>query len=1034
MTKISARDLCAGCGLLVSIRTIQRHKHRILAGFTCGDRKGRKAALHYLPKLAGGVKDVREVNGWEHVARNGNNAEYAQAGRSSDEATVGEVVHPNEFEGDGEAQMLNHNNEDAYASGNCDGIRRAPCGNAGGDSNIHEDAHMHADSSNDIDIDIDAHANDDGNGDDHNLNVNADSDGDGDATADDGGNTTADSSDGYVTADCSNGNGDATADGNGDGDSTAGSSDGNSYASVDGDGDGDGNGDATADSIDRDSDGDASADGSDGGARADDGDGDASLDGSDGSVCAYDSDSDATTDGDDQREGSDRGDTSAYEDGSDKADNIICEGSRISRSVALELLLRWKVIHNIGNNAFAELCALLHHHLLPDGNSFPGTFYLFKQAIRDSTSTRIKAVDYHVCCCGGHCFPRLSRHLWSDHADDVCPKCRAPRFKRMPSGEIRLSDARRFKYIALIPQLCLLMRSQAFVSAVTSYFAVRQARYQERHEGTPGTFYDVFDGQLWCDLAQRFPDVCNDPYCLVLDVGFDFAQPYRSNVAASVGPIVVRILSLPPHLRAKSMYHLLVGIVPFGSQPPAIHGYFECLINELQQLFDGSTHVPCAAEEKGIPLRAVLLISVNDRKAFEKVSGIQSVAGFVSCGRCLFKGERLEQPRRAADGAQKKLYSGTFFRGYLSGAAYSATQRSNESFRLQAEQAAWGLVTQQDTGIAFVSPLAKLEYFDVVSGFPIEVFHNLVRGLVYAFWNRCFGKLEWGDQGYDFILSNNARREITRRLSTIVVPHDFGRKPRDVVRYLGSLKGEELLNWTVVFSPFVMEGLWPTEWLRVAWMCLREAVCIHLREAAVTEAQLCFADRCMQQYAALVERFMPPDSVLTMNLHSAAVHLFGQVQQTGPCSATAGWWLERAIGSLLRLVLGRTTSSPELSIVDAYVFQTERRMLRDAGILPPLPAIFPSKGRDGDTPKAGDIILLGRSRRVTLVGRFITNPAALRGRQRRELQPENLGSFYFVVKALAENFSFDPTATNCEQVQRTADCFFCNATVCGFYG
>eukprot|EP01137_Pigoraptor_chileana_P037672 Opistho-2@35120 len=162
MTKISARDLCAGCGLLVSIRTIQRHKHRILAGFTCGDRKGRKAALHYLPKLAGGVKDVREVNGWEHVARNGNNAEYAQAGRSSDEATVGEVVHPNEFEGDGEAQMLNHNNEDAYASGNCDGIRRAPCGNAGGDSNIHEDAHMHADSSNDIDIDIDAHANDDG--------------------------------------------------------------------------------------------------------------------------------------------------------------------------------------------------------------------------------------------------------------------------------------------------------------------------------------------------------------------------------------------------------------------------------------------------------------------------------------------------------------------------------------------------------------------------------------------------------------------------------------------------------------------------------------------------------------------------------------------------------------------------------------------------------------------------------------------------------------------------------------------------------
>eukprot|EP01137_Pigoraptor_chileana_P037666 Opistho-2@35108 len=318
--------------------------------------------------------------------------------------------------------------------------------------------------------------------------------------------------------------------------------------------------------------------------------------------------------------------------------------------------------------------------------------------------------------------------------------------------------------------------------------------------------------------------------------------------------------------------------------------------------------------------------------------------------------------------------------------------------------------------------------------FPIEVFHNLVRGLVYAFWNRCFGKLEWGDQGYDFILSNNARREITRRLSTIVVPHDFGRKPRDVVRYLGSLKGEELLNWTVVFSPFVMEGLWPTEWLRVAWMCLREAVCIHLREAAVTEAQLCFADRCMQQYAALVERFMPPDSVLTMNLHSAAVHLFGQVQQTGPCSATAGWWLERAIGSLLRLVLGRTTSSPELSIVDAYVFQTERRMLRDAGILPPLPAIFPSKGRDGDTPKAGDIILLGRSRRVTLVGRFITNPAALRGRQRRELQPENLGSFYFVVKALAENFSFDPTATNCEQVQRTADCFFCNATVCGFYG
>lgn len=104
-------------------------------------------------------------------------------------------------------------------------------------------------------------------------------------------------------------------------------------------------------------------------------------------------------------------------------------------------------------------------------------------------------------------------------------------------------------------------------------------------------------------------------------------------------------------------------------------------------------------------------------------------------------------------------------------------------------------------------------------------------------------------------------------------------------------------------------------------------------EQRVTEAQ-----DLIIQYAHMAEKTFGMHRLMTMQLHSACVHLVDMVKAYGPSAHRMEFWVERMMQDLKRVTKYRTSCSPELVAVNGWLLQSS--LLRMAGAIPGVDALL----------------------------------------------------------------------------------------------
>jgi hypothetical protein len=133
-------------------------------------------------------------------------------------------------------------------------------------------------------------------------------------------------------------------------------------------------------------------------------------------------------------------------------------------------------------------------------------------------------------------------------------------------------------------------------------------------------------------------------------------------------------------------------------------------------------------------------------------------------------------------------------------------------------------------------------------------------------------------------------------------------------------------DWLVfitVVSPLVCSATnFPPEVMKL-WAPLRRALLYFLRysHGQHTAAQWNKARDDLLCYARLAEKEFGMHRLLTLQLHSAVVHLVDMVQAYGPAAFRMEFWVERMMQLLKRVTKYRTACSPELVAVNAWLLQ-----------------------------------------------------------------------------------------------------------------
>ena len=133
-------------------------------------------------------------------------------------------------------------------------------------------------------------------------------------------------------------------------------------------------------------------------------------------------------------------------------------------------------------------------------------------------------------------------------------------------------------------------------------------------------------------------------------------------------------------------------------------------------------------------------------------------------------------------------------------------------------------------------------------------------------------------------------------------------------------------DWLVfitVVSPLVCSAdSFPTDVMKL-WAPLRKALLYFVRysDGQHTPAQWNAARDSLLTYARLAEETFNMHKLLTLQLHSAVVHLVDMVQAYGPSAFRMEFWVERMMQVLKRVTKFRTACSPELVAVNAWLLQ-----------------------------------------------------------------------------------------------------------------
>jgi len=325
--------------------------------------------------------------------------------------------------------------------------------------------------------------------------------------------------------------------------------------------------------------------------------------------------------------------------------------------------------------------------------------------------------------CPNDCVLYMGVHESAVH----CPHCSTPR--KTADGK----PAKEFIYFPLIPQL-----QRLYADPVTA----ERLRWAGDHKYDASVISDVTESPAFAEFVLKdsfFHDVRN----IVLSLGADGVNPW-SGSNYSMWPLLCGVLNLPPHLRTRPEYMILLGLVPGSKAPKNINTYLRLLVDELLMhgLHGVDTYDAFRDEDFDMLVRLALVIA--DYPGAGKILCMKGSGAICGCMKCTIRGVRV-----STGTGESTVYPG--WRRFLP--ADHPFRRDVDTFGTEEREPAPSMRDQAEilqhataardafargvkpgttadpskaTGVNDFSELLRLPYWSHVLNVPVEFLHIIV--------------------------------------------------------------------------------------------------------------------------------------------------------------------------------------------------------------------------------------------------------------------------------------------------------------------
>ena len=231
-----------------------------------------------------------------------------------------------------------------------------------------------------------------------------------------------------------------------------------------------------------------------------------------------------------------------------------------------------------------------------------------------------------------------------------------------------------------------------------------------------------------------------------------------------------------------------------------------------------------------------------------------------------------------------------------------------------------------------------LPYVDYNDLWIVPIAHASLLGLVKDFWKALLGPVKKGQPRPWYVLPAAAKDEIVKRGKAVSSTDDFGRPYRCLVNARGSWVMEDWLHWTETFSCLVLapKGIVHVlhdERLRKMWGLLRNFILHHMRmgDASLDEEGFKAARHAaridLEEYAGLAEGHFGR-VLCKYNLHMLVCRLWQQQRKRGHTAFYSEFWVELLVQLVKSSTKYRSTTQPELVIVNHLLLERTLAVLK----------------------------------------------------------------------------------------------------------
>ncbi|MBW0568171.1 hypothetical protein O181_107886 [Austropuccinia psidii MF-1] len=161
---------------------------------------------------------------------------------------------------------------------------------------------------------------------------------------------------------------------------------------------------------------------------------------------------------------------------------------------------------------------------------------------------------------------------------------------------------------------------------------------------------DIWAGLVWiCFTGTRNihgPPFMSIPGALAFSIYFDWFNAHGKSIRlASIGPIMLICLNLPPSERLKPENVFVSGIIPGPKEPNALQFNYLLmpLIKDLKDLWQGYHFSPTSTGPLGSLIRVAILMAIADVVSMRKLPGLFFHSGNHFCNFCTIHKAQIEE-------------------------------------------------------------------------------------------------------------------------------------------------------------------------------------------------------------------------------------------------------------------------------------------------------------------------------------------------------------------------------------------------------